>query len=43
MNISEIEDAWAEEVERRIADAEAGAVQLIPAAEVIASARAALN
>ncbi len=40
---SEIEEAWAEEVERRIAEIEAGTVQLIPAAEAIASARAALK
>lgn len=40
---SEIEDAWAAEVERRIAEVEAGTVQLIPAAEAIASARAALK
>lgn len=40
---SEIEEAWAVEVERRIAEIEAGTVQLIPAAEVIASARAALK
>ncbi len=40
---SEIEDAWAAEVERRIAEIEAGTVQLIPAAEAIASARAALK
>lgn len=40
---SEIEEAWAEEVERRIAEIEAGTVQLIPAAAAIASARAALK
>jgi putative addiction module component (TIGR02574 family) len=40
---SEIEEAWATETERRIAEIEAGTVQLIPAAEAIASARAALN
>lgn len=40
---NEIEEAWAAEVERRIAEVEAGAVQLIPAAEAIASARAALK
>lgn len=40
---SEIEEAWAAETERRIAEIEAGTVQLIPAAEVIASARAALK
>lgn len=40
---SEIEEAWAAEVERRIAEIEAGAVQLISAAEAIASARATLK
>jgi putative addiction module component (TIGR02574 family) len=40
---NEIEEAWAAEVERRIAEVEAGTVQLIPAAEAIASARAALK
>jgi putative addiction module component (TIGR02574 family) len=40
---SEIEEAWAAETERRIADIEAGTVQLIPAAEAIARARAALK
>lgn len=40
---SEIEEAWAAEVERRIADIEAGTVQMIPAAEAIASARAAIK
>ena len=40
---SEIEEAWAGETERRIAEIEAGTAQLIPAAEAIARARAALN
>lgn len=40
---SEIDDAWGAEVERRIAEIEAGTTQLIPAAEVIANARAALK
>jgi len=40
---SEIEEAWAGETERRIAEIEAGAAQLIPAAEAIANARTALN
>lgn len=40
---SEIEDAWAAETERRIAEIEAGTVQLIPAAEALARARAALK
>jgi len=38
-----IEKAWEAEVERRIAEIEEGKAQLIPAAEAIASARAALN
>ena len=40
---SEIEEAWAAEVDRRIAEVEAGTVQMIPASEAIASARAALK
>ncbi len=40
---SEIEEAWAAETERRIAEIEAGTVQMIPAAEAIARARAALK
>lgn len=40
---SEIEEAWATETERRIAEIEAGTVQLIPATEAIARARAALK
>lgn len=40
---SEIEEAWAVEVERRVAEIEAGTVQLIPVAEAIARARAALK
>ncbi len=40
---SEIDDAWGAEVERRIAEIEAGTAQLIPAAEVIANARATLK
>lgn len=40
---SEIEEAWAAEVERRIEAVEAGLVQLIPAADVLAQARAALK
>ncbi len=35
---SEIEAAWADEVDRRIAEVEAGTVHMIPAAEAIASA-----
>lgn len=40
---SEIEEAWAAETERRIAEIEAGTAQMIPAAEAIARARAALK
>ena len=40
---AEVEEAWAIEVERRIAAIESGRVQLIPAAEAIAQARAALK
>ena len=40
---AEIENAWATEVERRIADVESGAVQVIPIAEGIARVRAALK
>jgi putative addiction module component (TIGR02574 family) len=36
---AEIEEAWAVEVERRIAEIESGRVQVIPAAEAIARAR----
>jgi putative addiction module component (TIGR02574 family) len=40
---AEIEEAWAEEVERRIAEVESGAVQAIPIGEALAQARAALK
>ncbi len=40
---TEIEEAWAAEVERRIAEIESGRAQMIPAAEAIARARAALK
>lgn len=40
---SEIEEAWAAEVERRIEAVETGSVQLIPAVDVIAQARATLK
>ena len=40
---AEIEDAWATEVERRIAEVESGAVQVIPIAEALARVRAALK
>jgi putative addiction module component (TIGR02574 family) len=38
-----IEEAWATEVERRIAEIEAGRVPVVPAAEAIARARDALK
>jgi len=37
----EVEDLWAEEVERRVEEIESGRAKLIPAAEAIARARAA--
>jgi hypothetical protein len=40
---AEIEEAWAVEVERRISDTESGRSQLIPAADAIARARAAIE
>lgn len=40
---TEIEEAWASEVERRIEEIEDGRAKLIPAAEAIARARAALE
>ena len=40
---NEIEDAWAVEVERRIKEIEGGRAQLIPAADAIARARAAVK
>ena len=40
---AEIEDAWATEIERRIAEVESGAVQVIPIAEALAQVRAALK
>jgi putative addiction module component (TIGR02574 family) len=39
----EIEQAWAAEVERRVAEVESGAVKLIPIAEALARVRAALK
>ena len=39
----EIEDAWAAEVERRIEEVESGRTKLIPAADSIAQARAAIK
>jgi len=38
---AEIEEAWAVEVERRIADVESGTVQVIPIAEALTRVRAA--
>jgi putative addiction module component (TIGR02574 family) len=40
---AQIEDAWAAEIERRIAEVESGAVQVIPIAEALARVRAALK
>jgi len=40
---SEIEEAWAAEVERRIVEVESGAVQVIAIAEALARVRAALK
>ena len=40
---AEIEEAWATEINRRIADVESGAVQVIPIAEALAQVRAALK
>lgn len=40
---AEIDEAWAVEVERRIAEVESGAVQLIPIEEALARVRAALK
>jgi putative addiction module component (TIGR02574 family) len=39
----EIEDAWAAEVERRIEEIESGRAKLIPGAEAVARARAAIK
>ena len=40
---AEIEEAWAAEVERRIADVESGRVQVIPVSAALAQVRAALK
>ena len=40
---AEIEDAWAVEVERRIAEVESGTVKPIPIAEALAQVRATLK
>jgi putative addiction module component (TIGR02574 family) len=39
----EIEEAWAVEVERRVKEIESGRAKLVPAAEAIARARAAVK
>ena len=39
----EVEDAWADEVERRVQEIESGRAQLTPASETIAKARAAIS
>ena len=38
-----VEEAWAVEVERRVAEIESGRVKLIPASESLARARAAIK
>ena len=40
---AELEEAWAVEVERRVADIANGRAHLVPAADAIARARAALT
>jgi len=40
---AEIEEAWAAETERRIADIESGAAQVIPIADALAQVRASLK
>lgn len=40
---AEIDEAWAVEIERRIADIESGAVQTIPIADALAQIHAALK
>jgi hypothetical protein len=40
---AEVEEAWAVEVERRIAEIEAGRAKVVPAADAIARAREALK
>ncbi|MGC2519340.1 MAG: addiction module protein [Burkholderiales bacterium] len=40
---TEVEEAWAVEVERRIREIEGGRAQLVPAADAIARARAAVK
>ena len=40
---TEIEEAWAAEIERRVAEIESGAVQLVPIADALAQVRASLK
>ena len=40
---SEIDEAWALEAERRIAEVESGVTQVVPIAEALAQVRAALG
>ena len=40
---AEIEEAWAVEIERRIAEVESGAIQVIPIEEALAPVRASLK
>lgn len=40
---TEIDQAWAGEIERRIAEIDSGKIQMIPADDAIAKARAALK
>jgi putative addiction module component (TIGR02574 family) len=40
---ADVEEAWAVEIERRIAEIEGGRAKLVPAAEAIARARAAIK
>jgi putative addiction module component (TIGR02574 family) len=40
---AELEEAWAAETERRIADIESGAVQVVPIADALAQVRASLK
>ena len=40
---AEIEEAWAAETKRRIADIESGAAQVIPIADALAEVRASLK
>lgn len=40
---AEIDEAWAQEVERRVAEIESGAAKVIPISEALAQVRAALK